>query len=427
METYVNAILQRKRLFQTSCLALLVTALSFGIRAGVLNKLGADFQLTNAELSQITATAFWGFPLAVIIGGFVVDVIGMKRMVILAFFFHIVGILMTIFALGYWSLFISTLLIGIANGSVEAACNPLVTALYPEKRTTMLNYFHLWFPGGIFIGTLIVVLFNAIGLNWQWQVGTMVLPTLLYGYYFIKLDFPVTERVSAGISTKEMYKSILSPLFLFMIVCMFGTAITELFTGQWIDVLLKNVTDNPILILTLTTGIMAFGRAVAAPVMKVLKPERVLLLSTIVAAIGLYLLATVSGSMVFVAAIIFGVGVCYIWPTMLAFSAEYIPKTGALGMNLMAGAGMFAVTLYTLFMGEYYDALILQELPSSAEIHEYLVASIGTEKYAALEAARTVAGPKVLMKTLQLPFVLIGAFLGLNYYMAKRQQGRNNI
>lgn len=413
-------MIHRKQLFQASCLALLVTSLSFGIRAGVLNDLGANFHLSNAALSQITAAAFWGFPLAVIAGGFLVDVIGMKRMVLLAFFFHIGGILLTVFASGYWSLLLSTLLIGIANGSVEAACNPLVTALYPEKRTAMLNYFHLWFPGGIVIGTLIVVLFNAIGFGWQWQVGIMLLPAVLYGYLFIKLDFPETERVSSGIPASRMYRAVFSPLFLFMMVCMFGTAITELFTGQWIDVLLKNVIDNAILILTLTTGIMAIGRAFAAPVMKIMRPERVLLASILTTSLGLYLLATVSGSTVLLAAIVFGLGVCYIWPTMLGFVAEYIPESGALGINLMAGAGMFAVTLYTLFMGGYYDSLILQELPPSAGIEHYLIAAPGTEESIRLEAARTVVGPKVLLKTLQIPLALIIAFIGLNIFMARK-------
>ena len=415
-------MIHRKRLFQASCLALLVTSLSFGIRAGILNDLGTNFQLSNAALSQITATAFWGFPLAVIAGGFLVDAIGMKRMVLLAFVLHIIGIILTVFASGYWTLFLSTLFIGMANGSVEAACNPLVTALYPEKRTTKLNHFHLWFPGGIVLGTLIVILFNTIGLSWQWQVGVMLLPTVLYGYLFIKLDFPQTERVSSGIPVSRMYRALFSPLFLFMIICMFGTAITELFTGQWIDVLLKNVVDNAILILTLTTGIMAIGRGFAAPIMKVLRPERVLLVSIVTASIGLYLLATVSGSAVLLAAIVFGVGVCYIWPTMLGFVAEYVPESGALGMNLMAGAGMFAVTLYTLFMGGYYDALILQELPPSAVIDQYLTAAPGTEEFLQLDAARAIVGPKVLLKTLQIPLVLIVAFIGLNLVMTRKKK-----
>ncbi len=96
----------------------------------------------------------------------------------------------------------------------------------------------------------------------------MLIPTLIYGYLFFKLKFPVTERVAAGVSNSTMYLLIFTGLFLFMIICMFGTAITELFTAQWIDVLLKNVTDNALLILTLDTGVMVVGRAFAGPVVK---------------------------------------------------------------------------------------------------------------------------------------------------------------
>lgn len=413
----------RKQLFAASCLALLVTSLSFGIRAGILNNLTIDFQLTNSELSRITATAFWGFPLAVIFGGMLVDYVGMKRLLVLAFIFHLLGIVLTVTAQGYWTLFISTLMIGIANGTVEAACNPLVTALYPEKRTAMLNYFHLWFPGGIVLGTLIVLLFNQLGLGWQIQVGIMIIPAIIYGYLFSKLEFPVTERVAAGIPTSTMYKSVVSPLFLFMIICMFGTAITELFTGQWIDVLLQNVTDNAILILTLTTGVMVIGRAFADPVMRVLSPERVLLFSIVVASLGLYLLSTLSGNAIYFSAIIFGIGVCYIWPTMLGFVAEYIPSSGALGMNLMAGAGMLAVTLYTLFMGDYYDDLVLENLPPGSDIVEYLKAGAGTAKDTLLHQAKSIAGPKVLQVTMWIPLFLIVAFTGLNIYMNKKGVG----
>ena len=193
--------IQTNKLFVASCLALLVTSLSFGIRAGVLSQQGIDFHLTNAQLGTIAATAFWGFPLAILVGGTIVDIIGMKRLLVLAFIFHLAGIVLTIYATGYWSLFLSTLLIGIANGTVEASCNPLVTSLFPQNKTTKLNHFHLWFPGGIVIGTLIVFLFNKIGLGTGMQVGMMLIPTALYGFYFSKLDFPETERVSSGVSS----------------------------------------------------------------------------------------------------------------------------------------------------------------------------------------------------------------------------------
>src|SRR5260221_1400398 len=182
----------RNQLFLGACLALLVTSLSFGIRAGILARLGVEFGLDKTELGTITATAFWGFPLAVIIGGIIVDIIGMKRLLVIAFIFHIAGIVLTIFAgkfsNPFWSLFISTLLIGIANGTVEAACNPLVAALYPENKTTKLNHFHLWFPGGIVIGTLIVYGYDKANIGtiggfdpWQIQVALMLILTLIYG------------------------------------------------------------------------------------------------------------------------------------------------------------------------------------------------------------------------------------------------------
>jgi len=208
----------RNQLFTASCLALLVTSLSFGIRAGILNDLGVQYHLNASELGTITATAFWGFPLAIVIGGFIVDIIGMKKLLVLAFILHLAGILLTIFAGGYWTLFLSTLLIGIANGTVEAACNPLVASLFPENKTTKLNHFHLWFPAGIVIGTLIVFFLNKIGVSWQIEVAIMLIPTLIYGYLFSKLKFPVTERVAAGVSNAEMYKSVLSGLFIFMIL-----------------------------------------------------------------------------------------------------------------------------------------------------------------------------------------------------------------
>ena len=417
----------RRQLFVASCLALLVTSLSFGIRAGMLGTWETEFGLNKAQTATISATAFWGFPLAVIIGGMLVDIIGMKKLLLVAFIFHLAGIVLTIFAgkfgSPYWTLFISTLCIGIANGTVEAACNPLVTALYPNDKTTKLNHFHLWFPGGIVIGTLIVYFFNKASLGWQVQVAMMIIPAVIYGFLFAKQKLPVTERVASGVSTGEMYKSLLKPLFLFMIICMFGTAITELFTGQWIQVLLNNVSQDPILILTVTAGVMVIGRGFAGPVVHRLSASGVLLMSAIFSALGLYLLGHTSGNMLFVGAIVFGIGVCYFWPTMLGFVSENLPKTGAVGINLMGGAGMFAVSLYMIFMGGVYDNKIIKHLPAGAELKLYNSTEATGEMKTALAEANKAAGPEIINTTLIIPLVLIVAFAGLFIYMRNKKKG----
>jgi MFS family permease len=249
----------------------------------------------------------------------------------------------------------------------------------------------------------------------------MLIPTILYGYVFSKLEFPVTERVAAGISTGEMYKSLLNPLFLFMIICMFGTAITELFTGQWIDVLLRNVTDNALLILTVTTGVMVIGRGLAEPVVKKFSPQGLLLISAVLSAIGLYMLGHSSGTMLFVGALVFGMGVCYFWPTMIGFVAENLPKTGAVGLNLMGGAGMFAVSIYMMFMGGFYDRKLISKLPEGADLKAYSDAPAGSEMANALAAAKTAAGPEIINATLLIPIILTAAFAGLYFYMRGRK------
>ena len=420
---------KRNQLFIASCLALLVTSLSFGIRAGLLDTWKHNFGLSQEQAGIITSTAFWGFPLAIIIGGMVVDIIGMKKLLVAAAIFHLSGIVLTIMATGFWSLFISTLLIGLGNGTVEAACNPLVASLYPENKTTKLNHFHLWFPGGIVIGTLIVRFFG-INIpdtfyldNWKLLVAVMLIPTIIYGYLFSKLEFPVTERVSSGVSTSDMYKALINPLFFLMIILMFGTAITELFTGQWIDVLLKNVTDNALLLLTIETGVMVLGRAFAGPVVHKLSPTGVLLFSAIFAALGLYLLGHTTGNMLFAGALIFGIGVCYFWPTMLGFVSENLPKTGAVGMNLMGGAGMFAVSLYMIFMGGYYDRLLAAKLPVGATVQAYSDSSATSQMINTLNEAKKAAGPEIINATLIIPVILVIAFAGLFFYMrGKRKQ-----
>ena len=378
----------RSALFIASCASLLVTSLSFGIRAGILNDLGIEFALSGAELSSITATAFWGFPLSMILGGALVDKVGMKNLMRLAYIGHLVGILLTIFAGGYWTLWISTLAIGLANGMVEAVCNPLVASIYPEQKTTKLNHFHLWFPGGIVIGTLVAFSFGKIGLSWHFMMAFMLIPTLWYAYQMERLTFPVTERVANKVSYGAMYKELLNPLFIIITLAMFGTAISELFINQYVDVLLKSVNDNAILILLITAGVMTFGRAMAAPVVAHFSTTGVLFFSALITTVGLYLMGTSDGKMLFVSAFIFGIGVTYFWPTMIGFVATYLPKTGAVGLAVVGGAGMFAVSIYMQIMGGFYDEL-------------------------KLGLSDVEAGREIIMTTLYIPIALIFVFYPL--------------
>jgi fucose permease len=404
MEQPIN----RSGLFWASCIALIVTAMTFGIRAGILGPLGTEFGLSAKELGIVTGTAFWGFTLAMIIGGPLCDVVGMRALLVIAFIGHLAGIVLTIFATGFWSLFLSTLVLGISNGMVEAACNPLITSLYPTQKTQKLNMFHLWYPGGITIGTFIGYLISTqIMPNdpgaWKVQMGTMLVPTLIYGVMFFGKKFPVTERVASGISTSQMFAACANPLFIFMIICMFITASTEFGVNNWVPLFLQQGEVSSLLLLMWVAAIMTMGRLFLGPIVhSAVAPERALLFSAIFSAIGIYWLSYATGYTAFAAAAVFGLGVSFFWPTMLGFVSENLPKTGALGLALMGGAGMLCVAFALPVLGNIYDQKVAE---------------------AAAAGASTVQGGSETLRTvIVLPAFLIVAFAGLVFYMRGKKK-----
>ncbi len=349
----MDTTISKKILFNASCIALIVTAMTFAIRAGILVELGNDFNLNNTQLGWINSMAFWGFPVATIFGGLLYNYFGPKKLLVAAFLSHLIGLVMTIYADGFTTLLISSFLIGFANGSVEAACNPLIADMYSNNRTTMLNKFHVWFPGGIVIGALATNFMNSFGLGWQLKIAIMILPTLIYGYMFFKALFPKSENIDTD--TSNNIKSLFTPLFIFVAVCMTLTATTELGTQQWLQPLLEKSGASPMLILAMVTGIMAVGRYFAGPIVHKLNPIGVLFMSAIVSTVAIYMMSIADGTMLYGASILFAFGVCYFWPTMIGFVSEYMPKTGALGMSLVGGMGMFATGIWNPIIGSWID------------------------------------------------------------------------
>ncbi len=347
-----------KRLFLMSCIALVTTAMTFAIRARLENVWGGGFGLSSSQIALAMAPAFWGFTLAQFIGGPLVDLIGMKRFVRIAFFLHAIGIVVTILAGGFWTLFIGTLFIGVGNGSIEAGCNPLVATIFPDAKTKMLNRFHVWFPGGIFIGGLAsYLIMDKMAWDWPILVGTLIIPLVIYGVLMFGQKFPKTERVEMGVSYGDMWKAILKPVFLIMLFAMLLSAATELTTGQRISSLLEGTGTAPILVLAFINGIMAIGRLFAGPIVHRLKTTGMLMFSAIVSMIGLILMSYLDGTVsTYLAAAVFAIGICFFWPTMLGFVSEKIPESGALGLSIFGGAGMLSTSIFLPISGLFTDA-----------------------------------------------------------------------
>jgi predicted MFS family arabinose efflux permease len=352
----MNENVNKSALFNGSCFALITTAFTFSIRAGILPQLGESFGLTAEQLGFINSMWFLGFPISMIIGGLVYHSVGPKTIMSVAFVCHTVGILLTIFAGGYTTLLVSTLFIGIGNGCTEAACNPMIADMYSGvKMQKMLGRFHMWFPGGILVGSLISFFMTKMGMSWQAQMWVTLLPTIAYAVLFFGKTFPKAHEAEAT-SFKENFKAMLSPVYIFLFCCMALTAITEFGPSQWVSIVLGASGANGMLILALTNGVSATGRFFAGPVVGRLGQTGVLLMGAILATIGIFLFSKVTGPAAYIVAIIYALGICYFWPVMIGSVAHRVPRSSALGMSLVGGVGMFSTSIFQPIIGRWIDS-----------------------------------------------------------------------
>lgn len=393
-----------KRLFYGSCFALITTAFSFSIRAGILSQLGETFRLSATQLGFINQMWFLGFPISMVIGGIFYGKIGPKKIMIFAFLAHMTGIILTIFSGGYVGLLISTLLIGLGNGCTEAACNPMIASAYSGKlMSTLLNRFHMWFPGGIVLGSLISLFMTSRGWSWETQICVILVPTVIYAYLFYGQIFPAPREENA--SLKVNLKAMTDPLFLFICICMTLTAISEFGPTQWVQLMLAKSGAQPMVILALITGVMAVGRYFGGDFVHRFDQTGVLFGSAVFAALGIFLFSTQTGAMAYVAAIFFAMGVCYFWPNMIGLTAEKIPLSGAIGMSIVGAFGMFSTSIWQPIIGGWID-----KARGNA-------ASDGL-KGDALELA---AGQTTLSRMMMFPLILIVLFAVIWFWVRNRK------
>jgi len=360
------------RLFNGSCMALVAGAAMFAVIGDVMLALKQEFALTNAQVGILVGWSGWGFPLAMFVLGGFVDALGMRRLIVFALLCHTAGVALVVTATGFWMIFVGLFLHGLGSGAIEAVCNPLIATIYPDAKTHKLNQFHTWFPGGIVLGGLACYALTKFGAGyWQLKIGLVMLPTILYAVMLVPLRYPATERVQSGVSFGGMIReTLLRPLFLVLLVCMMLTASLELGPGRWIPSVLTAGNIPGILVLVWITGLMAVLRMFAGPVVKVTTDTGLLLVSAVVAGVGLLMLSYATSIwMAGVAATVFALGVCYFWPTMLGVVAERVPKGGAFALGVIGGVGgLFVGFVATPAMGWIADVYLHRELVETVTI-----------------------------------------------------------
>ena len=414
-------------LFWGCFMALITTAFGFISRMFLMGDWAVQFNLDPAQTGRLAGIGIWPFAVSIILFSLVIDKIGYKKAMLIAAFGHItwavIGVSAYFVAKGgntdaaYQMLYWGSLILGLANGTVESFINPVVATMFNKDKTKWLNILHAGWPGGLVLAGLITISMGTA--EWWIKVGLIAIPAVFYVVMLIGKDFPENERVAAGVSYRDMLKefgilgmavvaflvtlqlmdffptgskvlfiaigagmliafgaytrSLGRGLLFFLILLMVPLATTEIGTDGWITAIMegfaKEQNFHPGWVLVYTSAIMVVLRFFAGPIVRMAGPLGLLTISAVLAIGGLYLLSTATGVMIFVAATLYGFGKTFFWPTTLGVVAEQTPKGGALTLNAISGIGMLAVGVLGFpYIGVLQTKTNKEALVQSAEV-----------------------------------------------------------
>jgi len=410
---------QKNIIFWASFVALLAAGIGFGIRVMNIGTWMDEFSISGKTAGGIFGASLWPIAVGMILFSLIVDKVGYRISMILAFACQLGSSIMTQSASDPGSLINAFILAGFGHGIIEACINPLCATMYKKDKSKMLNILHASWPAGVALGAVFSLVLT--GLEWRALFWFVAATAAGYGAVFLIISkYPEDERVENNVSYVEMLKEFgglsifLATTFLmyelggsvfgffgesgsitsdgtkrlliclavgaaaglisgfalkskgktlFFILCliMIPLATAEIATDAWIQKLMKPMLQSEYGIdsgwaIVLSSLIMMTLRFFAGVPLKYLSPPAVLLVSSCFSVAGLLLLSEVAGIMILLAFILYGIGQTFYWPTVLGFTSEQFPKGGAMTLNTVSAMGLLTVGIFGIpFLGAVGD------------------------------------------------------------------------
>ena len=406
------------RIFTGCFIALMTCAFGFVVRTQVIGEWQTQFNLSETEKGDILGVGFWPFALSIFFVSLIIDKVGYGRAAIFGFILHLTSTVILLTADSARMLYWGTFLFSLSNGTVEAYISPAVVALYPAARIKWLNLLHASWPLGIMLAGLLAISLGQI--DWRWKVGLTLIPALTYGVLLLGTRFPVSERVAAGVSYREMlqdfgalgtlvalyliclqicqgilkmenntflwpllpavlgaaafwiyFRSLGRIIYFVLLLIMIPLATTELGIDSWITDLMgpemHRLSLNAGWVLVYMAAIATVLRCFAGSFVHKLSALGVLAMGSTLAIVGLLTFSQAAGVIILVGATIYGCGKAFFWPTMLGVASEQCPRGGAVVLNCLGGVGMLGLSVGMVFLGSVQDRSIDHRLAAQDE------------------------------------------------------------
>jgi len=202
---------EKNIIFWASFLALMAAGIGFGIRVMSIGLWEGEFGISGDEAGALFGSSLWPIAVGMILFSLIVDKIGYKISMVIAFVSLAGSSLWTLFAKDIGVLQWAFIIFGFGHGVVEAVINPLCATMYKKNKSKMLNILHASWPAGVAVGALIFLILcngeNPVLSDWRPMFWFVLIPSILFGIGFlISHNYPQDERVENNVSYTDMLR-----------------------------------------------------------------------------------------------------------------------------------------------------------------------------------------------------------------------------
>lgn len=326
----------------TSPLAVCLTALS-----------GTFPELTTAGLGFLSTVILAGVVTGLLLAGPLADHWGLRPFMVLGEALEVAGLAAAALAPTVPALWAAMGLVGIGAGLLDGLASPLVAQLQPRQRTRALNWLHACYPlGFLLMGAVAAVLLRTLG-TWRVVFPVVSLPALAALGLFLTTRFPRSPVQGEGWAA---LRAVLPGPFLWMGLAAIALAgATELGLSHWTPTYVERVLGQTreagaAVVLGMAAG-MLVGRFGVGALAHRVRPVSLMLAAAGVCAAAILTAGLAPPGPAMAAIPLLGLALACLWPTVMALTADSLPRAGATVYSLLGAAGNAGGALAPGFIG----------------------------------------------------------------------------
>ncbi|HVN30288.1 MAG TPA: MFS transporter [Candidatus Binataceae bacterium] len=271
-----------------------------------------------------------------------------QHFLLVAMILYAVGLLGLALAPALPLMLLAAAIVGLGNGAIDIAANAVIVDLNRERLAEALNYLHVLFGIGAFIGPIIAgfALARAIGYPWVFGFGAL-------GCAMVAAALLATPTVSVQLPAQTgdgLMPLLARPILWLLAGVLFLYVGGEAGVGAWLYLYLRSASDLAPAVAS--TGVSIYwlgliaGRFSGARLANRIAARELTILASALSAIALIGLILAPRSHVVAAAMIFLIGLGYgpVFPNMVAIGASRFPhQVGRMSSIIIAGGALGAV------------------------------------------------------------------------------------